>query len=222
MDLPQTCEDVEAALPLFVGSDLEPAEMDAVRLHLEGCEDCGALARRAVAARGVLVGARYASPLAGPSLWEGIRPELVAEGLIASSSSADASTGDAPPVRSARPRLTSFQRFGIGSAAAAAAVLFAFTLAGQLRPEAPAGPSSPVSSGERAATVAVSVPTPVGPVEDTRVVFPNRITPDGWQPLRAAQDGDQHMLDVAGDFRVPATSPPGGMPGTGTELVRGR
>ena len=84
--LPESCTDVQASLPLFVGEDLEPAALDAVARHVGGCAACRALEGRARSARELLLGLgrehAHAAPPA-PGLWPGIRGQLVTGGLLA-------------------------------------------------------------------------------------------------------------------------------------------
>ncbi|MCP3919792.1 MAG: hypothetical protein GY711_30015 [bacterium] len=215
MVLPETCEEFEAALPLFVGSDLEAGEMDAVRRHLDGCESCRLELRRAQTARDVLIGLRdeHASALDGPSLWEGMRDVLGAEGHFAGEPNGvpnrvSALRAAAGAASTPRPWRRVGGRLGIGGIAAAAAVLFAFTLAGRFGPAAdPTGapgaglrPMSSVAVPARGLEVRgaanPNVPSnPVPVIPESRAVA---VTPaSDVQRLRRAGASDEHLTDTA-------------------------
>ncbi len=128
------CYEVRFALPLYVGQDLEPEEMATVEAHLAGCASCEAQHERARDAREVLLASgRQTAEGPAPSLWEGVRAGLIEEGLLPS-----AGTAVAEIPRIHRPWI---QRIRVGGVAAAAALLFSFTLAGFMgsdgRPTAP-------------------------------------------------------------------------------------
>ncbi|MFT5050215.1 MAG: hypothetical protein ACI8QZ_001614 [Chlamydiales bacterium] len=110
--LPETCTEISATLPLFAGYDLEAPEMEAVAKHLERCEECREACDRARRAREVL-GTLRSEPGSrgepGPDLWDGIRSQLITEGLLESGP------------RVARPFFS--PRWWAGNAAAAAAVV---------------------------------------------------------------------------------------------------
>ncbi len=152
-----SCTDVQAALPLFVGYDLEAPEMEKVAGHLDTCPTCHALAGRAQSAREVLWtlrddasgGARPAPALSagGPDLWPGVRAELVREGLL-----------EARPMLSSGPR-----RVWFGGIAAAAAAVLLVTLAQVFdpvpnTPVQPVASSSPGSGQALAGVTTVSAP----------------------------------------------------------------
>ncbi len=136
------CSDVLASLPLYVGRDLDSAEMDEVALHLDGCVACAAQHDRAQSARAALAAGAWVTPDSeGPSLWEGVRAGMVAEGML----------GGRPRLVSGRLESTAAEfrtgvlvrvsrgRWWIGSGAAAAAVFFAFGLSGLLGPVGSSG-----------------------------------------------------------------------------------
>lgn len=91
-DLPKNCSDVRGSLPLFVGRDLEPAEIDAVQGHLAECADCRTELEATESARRALLSLHAASdlpaePAAGADepefdLWPNIEKELVLRGQI--------------------------------------------------------------------------------------------------------------------------------------------
>lgn len=81
MDRIESCADVRAALPLFVGGDLDPTPSEDVARHLEACRGCVAEFERARRARQALLEARVREE--GPALWPAIREVLRAEGRFA-------------------------------------------------------------------------------------------------------------------------------------------
>lgn len=134
---PDSCIDVRSALPLFVGGDLDPAEQSAVEAHLAGCPACQEARLRAEEARSVLITGPEPGPT--PDLWSGVRARLAEEGRFA-----QAAPAVPAPLRLVRgPRLAP-----VGVASAAAAVVFAFLLAGLLRPDG----ALPAASGALAGT----------------------------------------------------------------------
>ncbi|MEE8467801.1 MAG: zf-HC2 domain-containing protein [Planctomycetota bacterium] len=127
------CSQVLAALPLYVGRDLDSAELDAVALHLEGCDACAAQHERALRARSAMAAGAWVTPAdEGPSLWAGVRAGLLAEGLLGARPRLVPSTTSAAASRSPRESSVHQNRWWIGSSAAAAALLFAFGLSGLL------------------------------------------------------------------------------------------
>lgn len=128
MEYPRdACLEVRAALPLFVGRDLESEELNAVEDHLAGCPACQEVHGRARTARGVLLEHRVGT---APDLWTGVRTALRDEGRLAPVGPVPA---DTPPADTAAAR----RRFPlrlvpVGGLSAAAAVLFAFLLAGSM------------------------------------------------------------------------------------------
>lgn len=130
------CSEIRFALPLYVGGDLDPEELGTVREHLADCAPCRAHEERARVARELLV-ARAGTGFTGdtPSLWEGVRTALVAEGLLAGAPVSRSPVSRSPVSRRIGPRpLAPRSRWVIGSAAAAAALVFAFGLSGLLGP----------------------------------------------------------------------------------------
>ena len=83
------CTAARAALPLFVGGDMEPQEMAQVKAHLDDCGTCRLHEDRARQARGALVSMLRSDESASQgslletSVWEGLRADLIAAGLIA-------------------------------------------------------------------------------------------------------------------------------------------
>ena len=209
--LPQTCVDVESALPLYVGADLERAEMVAVGEHIEGCAPCRRGAERARAARKALAALGDASATEGGDvwrgdLWPGIRERLVAEHIL----------GPATWGAGGARRLlgTRWRRLAGLSSLAVAASLLALGLSGVFT-SAPAPAESPLVAGPRgahplaadpvAATAgAVLAPTqPIAIVDGAADVPPVVAAPPGGVPgrLRKARPGEPHMLDRAQDLR---------------------
>jgi len=139
------CTDALAALPLYVGQDLDIAESDNVALHLDGCDSCSDEHERAQDARAVFAGGSWTTHESeGPSLWAGVRAGMVAEGLIGGrprlvsghgvSGHGVSAHGDSADTRSLVGRRVPGGRWWIGSGAAAAALFFAFGLSGLLGP----------------------------------------------------------------------------------------
>lgn len=99
-----SCDDVRAQLPLFVGGDLEAAQVEAVRAHLghpgldagspasgggspgrgrgEGCAACGRILEELQQARQSLLSLHERSPAPALDLWPELSRRLVAEGLL--------------------------------------------------------------------------------------------------------------------------------------------
>lgn len=79
-----TCAEVCASLPLWVGADLEAADAASVVEHLDLCAECRDAADLAEEARQALV-QRLELEVAGPmpNLWAGVRAGLVESGQIA-------------------------------------------------------------------------------------------------------------------------------------------
>lgn len=76
------CSEIENALPLFVGGDLEDAASRAIEEHLANCVACSARMQAAREAHGVLVRALRTHTAPGPDLWSGVRAVLWEEGLL--------------------------------------------------------------------------------------------------------------------------------------------
>lgn len=120
-----SCGEVREKLPLYVGGDLDPDVLDAVRGHLELCGECAHHMARATAARRELVAAFRAQEgeVDSPGLWPGIRAKLLIEGRIHAGEGGEAHA--APP----RPRRARWI-WALAPLAAAAALLF-FLQAGE-------------------------------------------------------------------------------------------
>jgi hypothetical protein len=124
------CADTRAALPLFVGGDMESQEMAQVKAHLDDCGTCRLHEDRARQARGALVSMLQSdeSSPEGESVWGGVRAGLIAEGLIAGTGAErevlvpqrPANTPQAGPAP-----VRSFPRLFVASLAAAAGLVFA-------------------------------------------------------------------------------------------------
>jgi len=82
MEIPENCIDVQNALHLYVGADLETEVQVAVARHLEACTGCRVQADDAQAARAALLGLRSEAPPA-ISVWSDVRAQLVREGHLA-------------------------------------------------------------------------------------------------------------------------------------------
>ncbi|MEZ6017017.1 MAG: hypothetical protein R3F49_18000 [Planctomycetota bacterium] len=86
--------DFEAALPLYVGGDLEPVEAATVRAWMEMHPDAVLAANAALQARSALVeGGARVGRLAEVDLWPGIRAALAAEGWLGSKGASVAGDG---------------------------------------------------------------------------------------------------------------------------------
>ena len=138
------CSESRAALPLFAGRDLDPDEQEVVQRHLDGCPACSLSLAPWVEARGTLAAERACQERQpSPSLWEGVRADLVREHLVRP--------------EPALPMASRHRPAALRVLAAAAAVVLAVVLTGPERPGAlqqPAGasPSGPVAAA--AATAA--------------------------------------------------------------------
>lgn len=91
------CSEIENALPLFVGGDLEGDASRAIEAHLMHCAACSLRMHAAREAHGVLVRALRSHSAPGPDLWSGVRAVLWEEGLLARGLS---SAGSTPTPRS--------------------------------------------------------------------------------------------------------------------------
>ena len=130
------CADARAALPLYVGGDMELPELAQVKAHLDDCETCRLHEDRARQARGALVSMLQSDESApeGGSVWGGVRAGLIAEGLIAGAA-ADSRMGKERDIlvpqqaadmpRPGPSRVRSFPRLRVASLAAAAGLVFA-------------------------------------------------------------------------------------------------
>lgn len=78
------CGEASEKLPLYVGGDLDPEVLAAVRQHLETCPECVTRATAGERARGELKRALQSAEAGSttPGLWPGIRSTLRSEGLI--------------------------------------------------------------------------------------------------------------------------------------------
>ena len=139
-DHPQTCSDIQANLPLYVGEDLEAPILETVASHLEDCGTCRGIARGLEASRERIGGLSAVG--GGPDLWPGVRARLEADGLLARRGArgrigdrgAELSTAAAGTPRG-RLVKGAFGRFGIGlGAVAAAAALVGMVLLSRSQP----------------------------------------------------------------------------------------
>jgi len=125
-----SCGEVRDKLPLYVGGDLDPEVLDAVRGHLDLCGECARRAARAGGARRVLLASFQGSEgdAARPGLWPGIRARLHSEGLIHPSERPVAEVSTAKARRS---------RWGwaLAPLAAAAVVVMILQLSGGVEPD---------------------------------------------------------------------------------------
>jgi hypothetical protein len=114
----QSCKEILERIPLYVGGDLDPEALEAVRTHVDACESCARCAGDASRARQVFLTSfrEREAVLPRPDLWAGIRGVLVDEGRIPGSLSRDAAV-----TRTPRSRLRLVRH--VTSLAAAAALL---------------------------------------------------------------------------------------------------
>jgi hypothetical protein len=96
-----TCIDIQAHLPLYVGADLEAPLAASVRAHLDGgCADCARALAALERSRAVLLELPARSPAPRVELWNEVRAALAAESRWAPR------VAPGPrPVRSRRPHL---------------------------------------------------------------------------------------------------------------------
>lgn len=135
------CSEIRAALPLFAGRDLDPDEQEAVQRHLDGCPACSLSLAPWVEARGTLAAERARQERQpAPSLWEGVRADLVREGLVRPE----------PALPSVSRR-----RAAVRALAAAAAVVLAVVLT---RMDGPGAAPQPAGADPSAAAVAMTAP----------------------------------------------------------------
>ena len=142
---PETCTDIQAALPLFVGFDLEAHEMEQVSGHLESCSACRALAGRAEAAREVWKTLRDEEDRRALDFWSRVRAGLVSEGRLG--------------VEPARRTASAFP-LGLASAAAAAVLFVGLSRLFEPVPTAPASLGAPQLVAESASSSPAVVTTP--------------------------------------------------------------
>ncbi len=194
MDYPKdACFEVRAALPLYVGGDLDRDELVAVEVHLESCPACRVAEGRARDAREVLTSSCAEGPT--PDLWSGIQGQLQAEGLFASPI-ASTLEFQAPKHR--------LRLVPVGVLSAAAALVLAYLMAGfftpGLTPEVSPGLAiSPGSGG----TVTTAVP--VGHTEAPPHVAPRATSKpiaESTGGLRPLDEGEDPMYLRAREMRA--------------------
>jgi hypothetical protein len=78
-----TCTEVQARIPLFIGEDLDAPAMSRVEEHLATCAVCGGRASEARRARAALRRLAGDSREKSRDLWNGVRGLLRQEGLLA-------------------------------------------------------------------------------------------------------------------------------------------
>lgn len=191
MDYPQdTCFEVRAALPLYVGQDLEHEELRAVAEHLADCPACEELHARARDARLVLSDRRDeldAAPV--PDLWSDVRVQLRDEGLLAP-------IGPRSLKAAAEPLSVAGRRhfLVVGMASAAAAILCTFLLTGGFQSGGAAG-NDPLAGGDSGALVDSGSGAPVSAT--TPVVHP--VSSD---KLRRATSPEEALYPRAREMRA--------------------
>lgn len=187
------CSDVADKLPLYVGGDLEPTGLEAVRGHLAECERCAEELQVVSRVRGALItalrdeGRAPAGSDGGLGLWPGIRAVLVREGRLGS---------DAQRPRPVTPLSTAAELTSPWGgrlpriAAAAAAVLFLAWGAGRLR------------------TSLSSVVPGADPVAPAAPVATSLVALDRQGGLRRVLPGEEALADSAEALGSTATFPP--------------
>jgi len=124
----QSCTEILERIPLYVGGDLDPEALEAVRTHVDDCESCARCAGDASRAREVFLTSfrEREAVLPRPDLWAGIRDVLVEEGRIPGSLSREdaASNNSSVAPRAPRARLR-LVRHALSLAAAAALLVYA-------------------------------------------------------------------------------------------------
>jgi len=205
--LPENCIDVQGLLPLWVGSDLEPHELDAVRSHLKECNECRALADRGQAARAVFMTLREEeeeTSAASPELWQGIRSRLLEEGVLG-----PADSHAQRELASVGPRVSrSWGRWG--GVAAAAALVITLGVVRLLEPSTELEPTNPIAAEP-------AMQQPVEAVDLEATVLRPAVA------LRRAAADDEHMIDQAATYRGgwDVTTPVPQGTGDGTQLTSG-
>jgi len=191
--LPENCTDFQALLPLYVGSDLDPVEQDAVRFHLKDCEECRALAQRGERARLALAGqGDQTGGFSESRLWAGVRTQLLSDGIL----EPEARTVGAA---SAGPRLSLVRtnwRTWVGSAAAAALVI-TFGVS-----RYSGSPAELIPTPNPIATV-VSEEAPAASAADVVATVPASlpVSEIAQVGLRRAQPGEERMIDTAAPYQ---------------------
>lgn len=117
----ESCNDIRASLPLWAGGDLEAEENFRVQEHLDSCKSCFTAADLADQARRALVLRLEGEVESAPDLWSGVRAGLVQEEVLG-----------APVLHGPGHWL---RKVGVGSAAAAAALLLTLAWSGRLEGE---------------------------------------------------------------------------------------
>lgn len=205
------CSEIRAALPLFAGRDLDPDEQEAVQRHLDGCPACSLSLAPWVEARGTLAAERARQERQpAPSLWEGVRADLVREGLVRPE----------PALPSVARR-----RGTVRALAAAAAVVLAVVLTRMDGPGAAPQPAGPDPSG-----AAVAMTAPAAPAEQPASLEPQPApAPDLLaeaplqQPapgrLRPLAPGDRGLAEDAVEILHTLPLRPGSGAGPGNPLM---
>jgi len=191
-----SCGEVREKLPLYVGGDLDPDVMDAVRGHLELCSECARHMARATGARRVLVASFRAQEgeVDQPELWPGIRAKLLAEGRIRVEGSAE--VGVSAPRATRRPRWL----WALAPLAAAAALLLFLQAGDELGAPAVLPKNQP-----RAIPTPEIVLTPVSAPAGGSL---QRIDPGDaslaapYQPRRGSRGSDAGGVSLAGYNRI--------------------
>lgn len=205
-----SCLEVENLLPLYVGADLDPSEMDVVAEHLNDCEVCrrdniDLLEARERISR--LSDARWVQQR--PDVWPGIRDGLREAGLV-----------DGAELPQLVPA-SGWQRLRVGALAAAAALLVSLgglqLLGGDGGSKQPSSTTGPgpmlVQGGGESLTPRSPEPRPRGSIMPVTAVSSGSLPrgaegfvappvlkqsrQPGKDGLRRATESDPHLIDSA-------------------------
>lgn len=215
------CSDVAEKLPLFVGGDLEPDGLEAVRGHLARCERCVEELQVASSARTALLGALQAGEGAtahgegGLDLWPGIRAALEREGRLGASAQRSRPVPPTPsmapgPLRGRAPLLSFRRPRAVAAAAALLLTLGPLALWSSWGPWAIGGRGAGAPSGPAPADVVVSGPAAPGGVP----LLASEAAPAAGR-LRRVLPGEEALADTAASVPqtlVPVPNPSPGSP----------
>lgn len=205
------CSDVVEKLPLYVGGDLEPEGLEAVRGHLADCERCVEELQVVSRARRALVAAlrveedSTAHDDGGLDLWPGIRAALVRDGRLEPRTqrpkpvSLSAFSDEPATSSTGTPWVRRLPRFAAAAAAVVVLAWGASRLVGSGAPQLGPGAADPSRlAGSPVATVA---PVGLGAPEIAGVERPSAhesfVTNEPTGGLRRVQPGEESLADSA-------------------------
>lgn len=156
MEIPENCVDVQNALHLYVGADLEAEVQAAVSLHLDGCTSCRSQAVGAQASRTAFLELADDAPIS--SVWSDVRAQLIREGVLQGPVSA---------------RRSQWWIIPAAAAASVAAVMLTLNLQGgrNLQGDSNQAPSAPIANHTPQPVVLQPVEPGAKPLVDPRVPF---------------------------------------------------